>query len=158
MSVSAVALRMWDLLGTPQQNCSAQVLVVDVGQSIDVARTPQRGQWAQSALLYNVYMSQDLNGTAAMKNYISSLDFSSFSSDGPVSLSSNASTYVYHGAGYDFDFAQLTITSLPVSWRTDANPPATQIAEVAPVAESVLNRMYTFASGNIDYLSFSHRS
>ncbi|KDQ17506.1 hypothetical protein BOTBODRAFT_143912 [Botryobasidium botryosum FD-172 SS1] len=148
-----LATVLWDLQGAPQTNCAAQSLLIDVGPGLDSSKDPRRAQWAQSALLYSLFQSQDLAAVKKMRDFVASANFGALLTNNGSHRKRgggvNPSAYVFQfQGGYIFDFDLLTVTTPSVDWTVDGKPDPTQVAEVGDVAGAALNRMYGFAAAS----------
>jgi len=109
---------------------------VDVGAAVALANFPNRTEWAQSALLWDL---QSLNNSGLQDFVV----HGALTVDGPVNVT-NSSSFSTISSGYQFDFAAQSITIPSVSFLTDGAPTSAQAAEVATTAP--LDRMYSFAA------------
>jgi len=139
-STNDVYLWIWTVQGTiTAKNCAAQAILVDVGAVAALANFPNRTQWAQSALLWDL---QSLNNSG-LQDFVVNAPWTTLTVDGPVNVT-NGSSFSTIAAGYQFDFAAQTITVPSVSFVTDGAPTSAQAAEVTSTVP--LDRMYSFAS------------
>ncbi|KAJ7487704.1 hypothetical protein B0H11DRAFT_1107344 [Mycena galericulata] len=139
-SANEVYLWIWMVQGTiTAKNCAAQATLVDVGASVALANFPNRTEWAQSALLWDM---QSLNNSG-LQNFVVNAPWTTLTVDGPVNVT-NASLFSTVSFGYQFDFAAQSITVPSTSFAIDGAPTSAQAAEVASTAP--LDRMYSFAA------------
>ncbi|KAJ7631109.1 hypothetical protein FB45DRAFT_917519 [Roridomyces roridus] len=132
-----VYLWIWTVQGTSTaKNCASQAVLVDVGAADSLAPFPNRTQWAEAALLWDL---QSLNNSG-LQEFVANAPWSSLSVDGPV----NATSFSTVASGYQFDFAAQTISVPSVSFISDGQPTSDQAAQVASTVP--LDRMYSFAS------------
>ncbi|KAJ6575220.1 hypothetical protein B0H19DRAFT_1127736 [Mycena capillaripes] len=120
-------------------NCASQAVLVDVGASVALSNFPNRTQWAQAALLFDL---QSLNGTG-LQDFVVDAPWTLLTVDGPAHVS-NASLFATVASGYQFDFAAQTISAPSISFVTDGAPTSDQASRVASTVP--LDRMYTFAA------------
>ena len=134
--------------GAPTNNqCAYQAIVVDVAPAIDASQFPNRTQWAQSALLWNLVESQDTTALSSMQTFISKAPWSRLGqADGPVS-SSDTSSFNMTASGFIFNFALQTVTQPSASFIDNGQPSNAQIAQVGGAAQIVLDSMYSNALG-----------
>jgi len=140
---------VWQVQGAPSDNqCAKQALLIDVAPALDSSEAPNRTQWTQSAILWNLVQSQNMSALLDMQKFISNAPWSSLgATDGPVPGTS--SKFSVLESGFIFDFAAQTVTQPNVSFIISGVPTSAQIAQVGSTASSTLNRMYSFAQGTI---------
>ena len=140
---------VWQVQGAPSNHqCNNQALLVDVAPALDSSKFPNRTQWTQSAMLWNLVQSQNMSALLDMQKFVSDAPWSSFGeTDGPVPNTSSKLSLLE--SGFIFDFAEQTVTQPSVSFVSDGAPTSAQIAQVGSTALSVLDRMYSFALGKI---------
>jgi hypothetical protein len=132
---------IWTSQGTiTAKNCAAQAVLVDVGAAVALTNFPNRTQWAQSALLFDL---QSLN-TTGLQDFVVNAPWDLLTVDGPAHVS-NTSLFTTVASGYQFDFAGQTISVPSVSFTTDGAPTSDQASRVASTVP--LDRMYSFATG-----------
>lgn len=108
---------------------------------------PNRTQWAQSALLWNLVQSQDIQAVSVMQKFVVGANWKQLGSlDGPVPDSVSFSTTV---SGFKFNFAAQEVTQPSASFVASGEPTYAQIAQVGSTAMSALDRMYSFAIGEV---------
>lgn len=142
-----VSTYIWEIQGSPIGNtCAEQVSLIDVAPALDSSVSPNRTQWAQAALLWDVIRSENLTGNANMRAFIQNANWRSLTPlDGPTTNS--ASEFTFHSTGYDFNFAEQTVKAPPASFVSAGQPSEAQIGRVNYVASAALDRMYTYAVG-----------
>ncbi|KAJ6610096.1 hypothetical protein B0H10DRAFT_446921 [Mycena sp. CBHHK59/15] len=141
-STNDVYVWIWTSQGTiTAKNCAAQAVLVDVGVTLASQNFPNRTQWAQSALLWDL---QSLN-TTGLQQFAVDAPWSMLSVDGPTNVS-NASLFSTSASGYEFNFAAQTVTPPSISFLTDGTPTSAQAGEVSNTLP--LDRMYTFAAAS----------
>jgi hypothetical protein len=148
LSDSDVATAIWQVQGSPTgSNCAEQAQLIDVGSALDSTTLPNRTQWAQSALLWNLVQSQNATQVRNMQKFVEKVKWTSLSTaaDGPVSDPSGG--FAFQQSGYIWDFANQTATMPSASFIVAGQPSQDQINRVGPIAHTALDRMYTFASG-----------
>ena len=147
-TASNVSLALWDLLGDPLNDCSKQALLVDVAPGLAVWSTPNRTEFARSAILYSFMETGSLNTTAAMRSFIANTDFSPLNGqDGPVQDNGTAVGFTFGADGFIYDFASMTFHPPSISWKDNSQAPDDQISRVGSVVDSALDRMYSFSTG-----------
>lgn len=124
----------------PGSNCASQSLLVDVAPAINSRTLPNVTQWAQTALLWNLIESQDIQATKKLQDFIQKAPWTLFSQSVQPSFSVLVS-------GYMFNFVTQEVTPPNVPFVTQSQPPSAQLAQVGPVAHSALDRIYSFAVG-----------
>lgn len=144
--------------GSQSSNCASQAILLDVGTGLDQSTSPNRTQWVQSALLWNALQSQDLAAAFKLQNFVQSLPWKLLEgSDGPVKHE-QISSFSIASSGYIFNFASQTVTQPPASFVTLGQPSSLQIQRVSPNASAVLDRMYTYAQGNVALQNYFDRT
>ncbi len=147
---SSLSDALFNAQGAPQgSNCARQAMLVDVAPGLQQSQFPNRTQWAQSVILWNLGMSQDLNATTVLQTFVAmQAPWSSLNAgDGVVPDASG--TFSVTASGLIFDFAAQTISPVPTSFRDDANPTSAQLSELSASSSQILDRMYSFAKGNL---------
>ncbi|KAK0198356.1 hypothetical protein F5146DRAFT_1100074 [Armillaria mellea] len=131
--------------GLPQGNdCSVQSLLVDVAPALTMSKSPNRTEWAQAAILWNVVESQDVSSAKDLRDFAKDAPWSEANqADGPVS--DDAGSFAVTESGFTFNFATQSISQQAVSFITGGQPTDEQISRVGGTALSALNRMYSFA-------------
>ncbi|KAJ7181764.1 hypothetical protein C8R43DRAFT_912144 [Mycena crocata] len=139
-SVHEVFIWIWTVQGTvTAKNCAAQATLVDVGSSVALTNFPNRTEWAQAALLWDL---QSLNNTG-LQEFVVNAPWETLTVDGPTT-SPNPSLFSTGASGYQFDFAAQTIAVPSVSFVVDGAPTSSQAAQVPSTVP--LDRMYSFAA------------
>ncbi|KAF8591922.1 hypothetical protein K439DRAFT_1610779 [Ramaria rubella] len=148
ITAQAMALTLWELQGTPtSSNCAPQAELVDVGSVLDGSSLPNRTQWAQSALLWSLFQSGDIPASKTMQSAIEKLPFHSLAGkDGVQADPSN--TFAISSLGFTYNFANQTAVPPSLNFKVDASPSSQQLSEINGVAESSLDRMYSYASAS----------
>ncbi|KAK0465069.1 uncharacterized protein EV420DRAFT_1617836 [Desarmillaria tabescens] len=136
---------LWLTLGTTTgSDCSAQSLLVDVAPALTMSDSPNRTEWAQAAILWNLVQSQDIPSTKTLRDFAKDAPWSETSQlDGPVS--DDAGSFAVTASGFTFNFATQSISQQAVSFINNGQPTDEQISRVSNTALSALNRMYSFA-------------
>ncbi|KDR85092.1 hypothetical protein GALMADRAFT_218172 [Galerina marginata CBS 339.88] len=139
---------IWAMQGSPTtSNCASQALLVDIGSGIDQTTYSNRTKWAQAALLWNAVQTQDTISSQKMKKFVQSLPWETLNgADGPVTNTQGTFTTII--SGYSYNFASQTVTQPPMSFVTLGQPTIAQISRVSTLAQSALDRMYTFAQAS----------
>ncbi|KAI0051664.1 hypothetical protein FA95DRAFT_1675697 [Auriscalpium vulgare] len=145
---SSVAAAMFAVQGTSLgSDCAAQARIVDVAPALDMQTTPNRTQWAQSALLWTFVQSLDPTNVGNLQQYIHKAQWSVFDGvDGPVPAESSSFTTTV--LGFTFDFANQVLSEPAASFETDGQPSSAQSAQVSKTASAALDRMYTYAAAS----------
>lgn len=146
-TANSVYNSIWYAQGSPAgSTCASQSGLVDVASGISSVNSPNRTQWAQSALLWNVVQSQDVTATAALRSFVVSAPWSTLGDvDGPVS--NPPASFSTSASGFNFDFAAQTITQPSVAFVSNGQPTNAQISRVGDTARNALDRMYSYALG-----------
>jgi hypothetical protein len=149
MNISSASLStsIWQIQGTPPGNdCAPQAVLVDVSPALNPANSPNRTEWAQSALLWTLVQSQNLTALAQLRDSVRKAPWNSLPSiDGPTpDLSAK---FQVLNSGFIFDFATQSVTQPNISFVTDGQPTSAQVSEVGNVAQAALDRMYSYAHG-----------
>ncbi len=147
---------LWLALGTTTgSNCSAQSLLVDVAPALTMSHSPNRTEWVQAAILWNLVESQDVNSTKALRDFAKDAPWSEANQpDGPVS--DDVDSFAVAASGFTFNFATQSISQQAVSFITSGQPTDEQISRVGGTALSALNRMYSFALGRFSSPFVTH--
>lgn len=147
-TINSISNALFLVQGAPENNqCAYQAIVVDVAPALDASQYPNRTQWSQSALLWNLVESQDTAALSNMQTFISKAPWSKLGqADGPVS-SSDTSSFNTTASGFIFNFALQTVTQPNASFVDNGQPSSAQIAQVGGAAQIVLDRMYSYALG-----------
>ena len=147
-TTSNVSLTLWDLLGDPLNDCSKQALLIDVAPGLAVASSPNRTEFARAAILYSLMETESLNTTAQMRSFIANADFSELAGqDGPVEDNGADVGLTFGADGFLYNFASMTFLPPSISWKGNSQATSDQISRVGSVVDSVLDRMYSFATG-----------
>lgn len=153
---SSLSNQIWNAQGSPVGDlCTKQALLVDVAPGLDKSISPNRTQWAQAALLWNLALSADLTATSNLQSFVAQARWSSLNStDGPIADPSTA--FSTTESGYVFDFASQTVTPPSISFQNSGQASDAQIAKISHTAGQVLDRMYSFASGQLYHCLIYH--
>lgn len=146
-STAAVYVAIWSAQGSvTDSSCASQSLLTDVSPGLVYGNYPNRTTWAQSALLWNLVQSQDVEAISALQTFIKKAPWPQLSnSDGPVA--DPLSTFSTQASGFTFDFAAQTITQPSVSFVSNGQPSSDQLSRVGGIAHNALDRMYSYALG-----------
>ena len=143
-----VSLVLWDLLGEPPNDCSKQALLIDVAPGLAVSSSPNRTEFARSAILYSLMETESLNITEQMRSFVANANFSKLAGqDGPVQDDRKAVGLTFGADGFFYDFANMVFRPMSISWKDNSQATGDQINRVDSVAGSVLDRMYSFSTG-----------
>ncbi|KAF5377537.1 hypothetical protein D9615_005316 [Tricholomella constricta] len=139
---NSVYNKIWLAQGAVPGSCASQSLLVDVAPALTSQISESAAEWAQTALLWNLVESQDIKATTTLQKFIQSAPWKSLDSNG------DASPFSTTVSGYTFNFAAQEVKQPSVSFVAVGQPTAAQVSTVGPVAQSALNRMYSFASAS----------
>ncbi|THH10160.1 hypothetical protein EW145_g1529 [Phellinidium pouzarii] len=124
--------------------CQSQALLIDVEPGLDSASAPNRTRWAQSAILWNLGLSEDVNATTNLQRSVSTAPWNILTvRDGPVK--DTTGKFAFDASGFTFDFASQTLAPMGASFEEEGDPSDAQLAEVSETAGKALDRMYSFA-------------
>lgn len=130
-------------------DCSQQALVLDVSPALG-SSTPNRTAWAQAALMWSMVLSQSETDVGKLRDFVRGADWSSIDNvDGAII--SKGTKYQTVQLGFDFDFAAQTITEPGVKFSDDGEPSSDQLAKTDSTTQAALDKVYTAASGKLDY-------
>ena len=142
-----MALALWESQGTPTTpDCSFQAELIDVGSVLDGNLSPNRTQWAQAALLWNLFQTNDIDATRSLQTEIGNLPFGLLNSTDGIE-SDPFGRFSFLSSGYMYNFANQTVTAPSLTFVVDGSSSSQQLSRINNVAESALDRMYSFASG-----------
>jgi hypothetical protein len=152
LTSASVSTAIWIAQGAPvENNCVPQALLVDVSAAINPWTSPNRTQWAQSALLWNLVQSQNLSSVQEMRTFILNAPWSRLAvADGAVP--DNLNKFNISVSGFTFDFAAQTVSQPNITFISDGQPTNAQISQVGGTAQNALDRMYSYALGMIHIL------
>ncbi|KAF8747256.1 hypothetical protein RHS01_11367 [Rhizoctonia solani] len=148
---SSVALSLWEIQGSPLPgaNCANQADLVDVGPALSAAQgsvSANRTEFARSALLWTLVMTMSPNSTERMQQFVKQLDFTKLEA---ASLDSSVhGEFLFGAAGYQIDFARMTVSQPAITWQSSAKPSTDQVALVSEDLRKALDRVYTFATAS----------
>ncbi|KAF8078521.1 hypothetical protein FPV67DRAFT_59752 [Lyophyllum atratum] len=142
LTSNAVYNNIWLAQGAVPGSCASQSRLVDVAPALTSQISQNITQWAQIVLLWNLVESQDLKAIATLQKFIQGVPWKSLDPNGSTS---SFSTTV---SGYTFNFATQEVKQPSVSFVAVGQPSAAQLSKVGPVAQSALDRMYSFASAS----------
>lgn len=137
---------IWLMQGSPTTNdCASQALLLDVGPDINQLTSPNRTQWVRAAMLWNAVQTQDIDASQKMTDFVQSRSWNTLNNtDGPVNADPSFSTTI---AGFTYNYAAQTVTQPSATFVGLGQPSNEQISRVSSVAQSTLDRMYTYAQG-----------
>ncbi|KAG7099311.1 hypothetical protein E1B28_001169 [Marasmius oreades] len=129
---------------TSSSDCGSQALLIDAAPGLKFVDSPNRTQWARSALLWTVLQTQDVQVVQNMQKALQNAPWSSVgSSDGVVEDKKNA--FSTSASGFTFNFASQTVTQPSVTFVNNGQPSNAQIGRVGGASLDALNRMYSYA-------------
>lgn len=143
LTSASVYSRLWLVQGAAPRTCGPQSLLLDVAP-LSSETQPNVTLWAQTALFWNLVESQDLKATATLQKFIQKAPWKSLGQSKEISSSFSTSI-----SGYTFNFATQEVQQPSASFVAVGQPTAAQLSRVGSVAHSVLDRMYSFASGEV---------
>ncbi len=147
-TTSNVSLTLWDLLGDPLNDCSKQALLIDVAPGLAAALSPNRTEFSRAAILYSLMETESLDTTAQMRSFIANANFSELASqDGPVEDDGAAVGLTFGADGFLYNFASMTFRPPSISWKDNSQVTGDQMSRVGSIVDSVLDQMYSFATG-----------
>lgn len=134
---------IWTAQGS--STCSSQAILIDTGRMLDQANYPNRTQWTQAAMLWNILTTQDVDSAHNMKTFVQGLPWEKLNAaDGPTTADSSFGITI---SGYTYNFASQSLTAPPASFVTLGQPTNEQISRVNAATSTILDRMYAFAQG-----------
>lgn len=147
-TANSMSNALFQVQGAPPSNqCAYQAIVVDVAPALDASQYPNRTQWTQSALLWNLVQSQDTTALSSMQAFISKAPWSNLGqADGPIS-SGDTSSFNMTASGFVFNYVSQTVSQPNATFVDNGQPSSAQIAQVGGAAQTVLDRMYSYALG-----------
>lgn len=150
LTTDFVSDALWQASVIPSgTTCADQANLIDVAPALDEQTSPNRTKWAQSALLWNLALSENVTATQQLQTFVLDADWQSLgTSDGPTTNAS--SKFATQVSGFNFDFAAQTIQVPSVTFKSEGQPTSHQIGQTSATAESALDRMYSFALGRLD--------
>ncbi|ELU38838.1 hypothetical protein AG1IA_07133 [Rhizoctonia solani AG-1 IA] len=90
-------------------------------------------------------MTMSPNSTERMQQFVKQLDFTKLEA---ASLDSSVhGEFLFGAAGYQIDFARMTVSQPAITWQSSAKPSTDQVALVSEDLRKALDRVYTFATG-----------
>jgi hypothetical protein len=150
---SNLALALWDIQGQPTDSCANQAVLVDVAPALNRTTSPTRTDWARAAVLYNLLRSYDLSTSESFRKSIASADLTSLQgSDAPVT--NDATAIQFQASGFVYDLAAMNFAPTSVDWKENSGVSQEQAERVGIVVDRVLDRMYSFATGELYYFPF----
>lgn len=145
-SPATLSKAVWLAQGDPGNSCVDQALLVDVAPGLDVNTSPNRTQWAQAALLWDLVESSNLTDVSNLRKFVATAPWETLGAVDGVT-SDPSSKFTIGALGFDFNFAAQTVTAPPATFEDVGQPSSNQIGRVDDTARAALDRMYTFASG-----------
>lgn len=149
ITAGSLGLKLLDLKGDTQGDCSSQAKLVDVAPALSTLSFPRRTEWGRAALLYTLLQTEDLDALEKFRSAVAGSDFRSLSQDTPVV---GPSRMTIQSSGFLFNFAAMNFAPVAISWKDNSQASATQISRVGDAAGNALDRMYSFATGEYSYL------
>lgn len=145
-TASGIFRAVWTAQGSPSASeCAAQAILVDVPP---LSGSPNRTLFAQSALLWNLVQTQDVDSTEALRKFVVGAPWASIGTpDGPADPSTDTSRFTTTAQGFQFNFGRQEVTQPPVAFITQGQPNQDQISRVSQTSRNYLDRMYSFAFG-----------
>ncbi|KXN89933.1 hypothetical protein AN958_04937 [Leucoagaricus sp. SymC.cos] len=145
LTVEAVYNGLWIAQGGVQgSSCVKQVELIDVGPVLDASHQPNRTQWTQSALLWTLTQTQDVNSVQQLQDFVRKVAWSQLpASDGPVT--STETNFAVAIAGFNYDLASQMITPLPATFKDNGQPLSEQSSRIDAGILPSLNHIYSYA-------------
>lgn len=139
-----IYIGLWQAQGSPSgSNCAEQALLIDVAPALSRVSTPNRTQWARTAILWDLVESQDLGASQALRSFVVQAPWDEATSNNST-LQAAFSTTV---SGYTFDFASQSVIPPAQSFSAIAQPSQDQNSRVNPASRAALDYMYGYAVG-----------
>jgi hypothetical protein len=132
----------------PNNNCAYQAILVDTGAKLRASVFPVRTAWARSALLWNLIQTTDTSSTSYIQTFLEKTDFGALGSDSPI----NKSGYQISSSGFVFDFAEMAVSFMNVSWVSYSQVSSDEASRVTGSLSGVLDMMYSNALGEFQFL------
>ncbi len=146
-----IYIGLWQAQGPPSgSNCAEQALLIDVAPALSSVSTPNRTQWARTAILWNLVESQDLEASQALRSFVVQAPWDEAASNNST-LQAAFSTTV---SGYTFDFASQSVIAPAQSFSAIAQPSTEQDSRVNPTSRTALDYMYGYAVGEFHIALF----
>ncbi|KAG7450411.1 uncharacterized protein BT62DRAFT_1072492 [Guyanagaster necrorhizus] len=144
-TLNYVYTSLWLTLGTTTgSDCSGQSLLVDVAPALTMSDSPNRTEWAQAAILWNLVESQNVSSAKELQEFAKNAPWTGISQlDGPVPY--DTGSFAVNASGFTFNFASQSISQPAVSFVTNGQPTDEQIGRLSDTTLSALNRMYSYA-------------
>ncbi|KAG6889196.1 hypothetical protein C0995_002911 [Termitomyces sp. Mi166 len=133
---------IWLTQGSLNGNCASQSVLMDVAPALTSQVSENVTRWAQTALLWNIIESQNLTANVALQKFIRAAPWHALNTTGETSF------FATTESGFIFDFAAQKVRQPNVSFVTVGQPTAAQLSQVGSTAQSVRDRMYSFASAS----------
>lgn len=147
---SDVYSSLWLTQGTTgKRDCTSQAWLIDTGKDLTAQSQPQRRQWTQAALLWHIVRSQDVTVASTMQKFVRERRWADLGADGATATSAAAFTSTF--AGYSYNFAGMTVSEPSTTFVSQGVPLAAQAERVGPKARNALNRIYTYALGELRF-------
>ncbi|CAE6444443.1 unnamed protein product, partial [Rhizoctonia solani] len=90
-------------------------------------------------------MTMSPNSTDRMQQFIKQLDFTKLDSAPSDSIYGE---FLFGAAGYQIDFARMTVSQPAITWESSGKPSTDQVALVGADLRKALDRVYTFATAS----------
>lgn len=143
---ASLSTAIWRVQGSTGNDCSKQAVLVDVGPGLDSVAAPNRTQWTQAAILWDLVQSDNLSDVGDLQKFASKAPWGSLKVvDGPTTESASQFTTIV--SGYQFNFAAQTVTPPSKTFTDIGQPSQDQISRTNDVSRGALDRMYSFAAG-----------
>ena len=144
---ASLATALWQAQASSSSNtdCTSQALLIDAAP-LDILKQPNRTQWAEAALLWDLVQSGDQDQVHNLQRFVAKAPWSS-APDTNGTFDDRESKFTTTVSGYTFNFASETVTP-PSRMFTDIGQPSqNQISRTNDISRVALDRMYSFAAG-----------
>lgn len=141
-----VYLGLWQAQGSPSgSNCAEQALLIDVAPALSSVGTPNRTQWARTAILWNLVESQDWEASQTLRTFVVQAPWDRDA----LNESTGQDAFETVVSGYAFDFASQSVTAPAQSFSAVAQPSTEQNSRINPLTRTALDYMYGYAVGEL---------
>ncbi|KAF8622911.1 hypothetical protein AX15_006672 [Amanita polypyramis BW_CC] len=143
LTVKDVYIGLWQAQGSPpsRSKCTDQALLIDVAPALDSRSSPNRTQWARTAILWNLVESQDLEASRTLKSFVLEAPWNELLKN----KITGQTTFITNVSGYTFDFASQIVLPPAQSYSAIGQPSAEQDSRVNSISRSALDYMYGYA-------------
>lgn len=142
----------------PTSNCASQAELIDAGKNLNERTNPNRTQWVQATLLWNAILTEDSKQVSTLQNFVQNAPWKDIES-GDGAIPNAPLGFMTTIGDYQYDLAKQVVVEVAATFVKLGQPTSDQISRVGTDALSTLDRMYTFAQGELSarlFLDFSH--